>query len=357
LERLPENFYAPKLVSLLLGGNPIVSLPASFLSNFPKLRVLDLCGGKFRNLPEELGDLKDLVCLDLSYCVHLEILPDAVGKLHVLKCLMLTGCNMLKYLPSGVVGLTSLQVLDTTDCDNLTWAEHTPSGMARAEYLGLTITASLEDICGLVALTELSICGETDPGVELPHNISALTKLKALHVQLDRIKTLPYELPHAFKQLKELDLYGCRSLEYLPRSFTCCGAFPALIWLKLGACASLVEFPEVDEGALPKLRKLDFSGCCSLEDLPLSLEVLTSLRKLTVEDCKDTLKDSCRTNCQKSPIWRRFDIQYASLRETVLQYLPYRDFLNRGDREELLWYWHLLSESTRTVKSSLFRLG
>ncbi len=41
LERLPESFYAPKLVSLLLGGNPIQFVPESFLINFPKLRVLE----------------------------------------------------------------------------------------------------------------------------------------------------------------------------------------------------------------------------------------------------------------------------------------------------------------------------
>jgi len=71
----------------------------------------------------------------------------------------------------------------------LTWAEHTPSGMARAESLGHvypTVRASLEDICGLVALTELRLSGETV--VELPHNISALTKLKNLWLQSDNIK-------------------------------------------------------------------------------------------------------------------------------------------------------------------------
>jgi hypothetical protein len=47
LEKLPESFYAPKLVSLLLGGNRIVSLSTSFFSNFPKLRVLDLSRGQF----------------------------------------------------------------------------------------------------------------------------------------------------------------------------------------------------------------------------------------------------------------------------------------------------------------------
>jgi hypothetical protein len=40
----------------------------------------------------------------------------------------------------------------------------------------------LKDICGLVVLTELRIYGKEDPGVELPHNIPALTKLKFLWV-------------------------------------------------------------------------------------------------------------------------------------------------------------------------------
>jgi len=77
----------------------------------------------------------------------------------------------------------------------LTWAEHTPSGMARAESLGHVypmVRASLEDICRLVALTELRLSGETV--VELPHNICALTKLKNLWLQLDNIKTLPCQL-------------------------------------------------------------------------------------------------------------------------------------------------------------------
>jgi hypothetical protein len=254
LQRLPESFDAPKLVSLLLGRNPIEFVPASFLSSFPKLRVLDLSYGKFLSLPEELGDLKDLVCLDLSHCDHLEILPDAVGKLHALKFLILCARGMLKYLPSGVVGLTSLQVLHINGCDNLTWAEHTPSGMARAEssgHLYPTVRASFEDICGLVVLTELSISGKRDPGVELPHNISALTKLKVLRLGLENIETLPAEMPYWFIQLEDLDLWGFESFEYLPRSFTCRGAFPALREFRLCHCWRLVEFPEVDEGALP----------------------------------------------------------------------------------------------------------
>ncbi len=312
LERLPENFYAPKLVSLLLGRNPIKFIPASFLSNFPKLRVLDLSHGEFYSLPEELGDLKDLVVLDLSCCYNLQILPDAVGKLHVLKFLSLCSCDSLSYFPSGVVGLTSLQVLRTMGCWDLTWAEHTPSGMARAESLDHvypTIGASLEDICGLVVLTELTICGKTNPGLEVPHIISALTKLKVLHLNLKDVKTLPAEMAYCFKQLQKLDFWNLRSLEYLPSSFTCRGAFPALREFLLEDCKSLVEFPEVHEGALPKLQLLDMRACYSLRSLPLSLEVLPSLRELIVSYCKKTIRDSYWRNCKKSSIWRNLYVE------------------------------------------------
>jgi Leucine-rich repeat (LRR) protein len=69
-------FCAPNLLSLLLGANPIESLPASFLSSFPKLGVLDLSRGQCWHLPEELGDLEHLVCRDLSHCDNLEELPE-----------------------------------------------------------------------------------------------------------------------------------------------------------------------------------------------------------------------------------------------------------------------------------------
>jgi len=311
LERLPGKFCAPDLLSVVLANNPIVSLPGSFLWSFAKLRVLDLCGAAFQNLREELGNLKDLVCLDLSYCVKLKNLPDTVGKLHVLKYLDVSGCESLKYLPSGVVGLTSLQVLCTKFCDDLTWAEHTPSGMARAESLAHaypTIEALLEDICGLVALRELTIFKINDPGVELPHNISALTKLRVLHLELFEAKTLPAEMAYCFIH-QELQLWSL-SLEYLPRTFTCCGTFPALLKFEIAVCVSLVEFAKVDEGALPKLKTLHLVENHSLETLPLSLEVLTSLRNLILNDCEETLEDCCRRNCEKSSIWRRLNIRY-----------------------------------------------
>jgi hypothetical protein len=67
---------------------------------FQKLRVLDLRSyGQFYSLPEELGDLKDLVCLDLCCCHNLEILPNIIS-LHILNiCLNFFGVvNCIKFL-------------------------------------------------------------------------------------------------------------------------------------------------------------------------------------------------------------------------------------------------------------------
>jgi Leucine-rich repeat (LRR) protein len=53
----------------------------NLLANFPKLKVLDLRNGKFDRLSEEVGNLTNLVCLDISYYINLKILPDIVWKL------------------------------------------------------------------------------------------------------------------------------------------------------------------------------------------------------------------------------------------------------------------------------------
>jgi len=318
LKRLPErSICAPELLSLLLGFNEIVSVPGSFLRSFPKLRVLDLSLGDFSCLPEEVGDLKHLVSLDLFGCENLETLPDAVRKLHVLKHLNLCWCSSLKYLPS-VVGLTSLEDLCIDESWELIWAEHTASGMARAQLDDVfpTVGASLEDICGFAVLTNLMVCGKIDRGMELPDNISALTNLKILKLALVNIKTLPAGMAYCLKQLQELSLCCLRKLEHVPESFMCRDAFPALILFSLTSCSNLVEFPEVDEGALPNLRRLTFGKCGSLGSLPLSLEMLTSLRQINVWFCGKTMRESCRINCESSSIWRSV-IRYSIFQTDV----------------------------------------
>jgi Leucine-rich repeat (LRR) protein len=81
LKTLPSTFCAPELLTLLLGGNNICDVPAGFLKGIQNLRVLDLCYGKFQYLPEELGNLKHLVYLNLSHNSCLQELPESIENL------------------------------------------------------------------------------------------------------------------------------------------------------------------------------------------------------------------------------------------------------------------------------------
>ncbi len=138
---------------------------------------------------------------------------------------------------------------------------------------------------------------------KIPLNISALKNLKILDLGLENVTSLPENMPYWWKQLQHLHIVNVFSLKYFPKSFTSRGAFPALINLKIN-CTGLVEFPDVEDGALSKLRKLQFVCCHSLKTLPLSLNRLTSLKKLILDVYTQTLYDSCMQNCDKAPIWR-----------------------------------------------------
>ncbi|CAK9883289.1 unnamed protein product, partial [Sphagnum jensenii] len=247
LETLPSTFCAPELLTLLLGDNKISDVPAGFLKGIQNLRVLDLSHGYFRDLPEELGNLKHLVYLNLSRCSFLQQLPESIENLQMLRNLNLSSCGGLRYLPSGLLGLESLQVLHTTWCTQLRWAEHIctemfPWDTDMAESFTREAEAkrvSLENISRFKVLTHLRIEGDNCQHVLLPDNIYALTKLEDLRLyRFCNLKSLPAWMPD-FKKLRSLSVICCDCLERLPDSFTCCGAFPALIEFKIEGCENL----------------------------------------------------------------------------------------------------------------------
>jgi hypothetical protein len=95
------------------------------------------------------------------------------------------------------------------------------------------------------------------------------------------------------------------SIEKLPQSFTLRGAFPALNFFDLSQ-SKLVEFPEVEEGAMPKLQSLDFDDCIFLHSLPASLSLLTSIHTIWLGRENEKLITSCKTNFRNLPIQRNF---------------------------------------------------
>jgi Leucine-rich repeat (LRR) protein len=349
LRHVWPKFCAPKLECMFLGVNPIWHIHPDFFKSFLQLRVLDLQQGGFWSLPEALGDLTNLISLNLSNCVSLRTLPESVRKLCMLRHLDVRGSGSLKYLPSGMGDGTSLQVLNICSHDSMCSTYYVPPGFsassvqilrAKNYYLNLiraenrppytegefwTFGPSFKDICRLHSLTEFRYFAMVFPGPMLPHNISALSRLKILDLGLQNIETLPAEMGYWFIQLETLYLSYSEILQTLPSSFTRREAFPALINFRLSRCCKFVEVPEVEEGALPKLQTLSFDDCKLLQSLPLSLNLLTSLRELTLIECGETLRDSYRRNCEMSAIWSRFDIHWVSCTRKNNQFTIGRD--------------------------------
>jgi len=347
------TFSAPELEVLLLACNEqLEAMPKQFLKGIENLKLLDVseCGNLI-SLPREIGMLRQLTHLILHRCVTLKSLPKEVGKLTQLIHLDLTGCKNLVKLPKSIGHLQSLQWLSLEYCDNLKYLPSTMSDLRSLQYLNLHGESSnglwgkpswklcgqafAMDISKLTTLTELHISGKTCETVEVCDELSTLVRLESLHMSgFRKLETLPNAiqsmvhlevfsiecsgmkiLPSCitmFSKLQVLKLYYISSLERLPalntlkllstlnifkstamkklpNSFTASDAFPSLEKLYCYGCG-LVEFPEVEDGAMPKLQILNLE-CKYIKDLSDTLIHLKNLK--IVHICKDRFDDLC----------------------------------------------------------------
>ncbi|KAH9550063.1 hypothetical protein CY35_10G053800 [Sphagnum magellanicum] len=273
---------------------------------------------KLESLPKEIGKLTQLVRLDLSFCCHLKQLPKSIGYLQSLQWFdvrMGGNHSSLKYLPSTMGDLRALQYLSLDGLStNGLWGE------PRWKSYGQAIAV---DICKLTVLTELHISGVTYEVVQLCDQLSKLVNLKSFHIQdCDKLATLPdaiqsmvcleefwlcycgqmkilpsvvtlfsklkvlrlqampslESLPalNTLKMLSTLNILLCESIKKLPDSFTSSDAFPSLKELDCSG-SGLVEFLEVEDGAMPKLQILNLVGT-SIKSLPDTLIYLKNLK-------------------------------------------------------------------------------
>jgi Leucine-rich repeat (LRR) protein len=280
-----------------------------------------LCCEKLKSFPEEVGNLTQLIHIDLSSCNDITKLPKSIGYLQSLQWLSLRTCRHLKYLPSTIGDLKSLQYLSLTM--NELW------GKQSKKLYGETFRY----ICQLTTLTDLRIQGEdTHDIVELCDQLSKLVNLKSFHIYefynletlpdaiqsmvcleefwvylCTQIKILPSCIPlfsklkvlnlevlssleslpalNTLKMLSTLNIIGCGLIKKLPDSFTSSNAFPSL--KKLDCLNSgLVEFPKVEDGAMPKLQILNLNRT-NIKSLPDTLIYLKNLEVVYI--CHDNL--------------------------------------------------------------------
>ncbi|KAK9276818.1 hypothetical protein L1049_006354 [Liquidambar formosana] len=92
------------LGNMLSDGYPL----ANMLSNFNRLRVLNLEEARIKELPISICKLKHLRYLDVSG-TKIETFPKSIAKLYKLQTLRLTGCRNLKKFPNELKSLMSLR--------------------------------------------------------------------------------------------------------------------------------------------------------------------------------------------------------------------------------------------------------
>ncbi|XP_021288652.1 disease resistance protein At4g27190-like [Herrania umbratica] len=107
--QIPSQMSPPRcqiLTTLLLSHCLIESIPDCFFDQMKGLKVLDLSGNNFRNLPRSISNLKALIVLLVKKCPPLEKVP-SFSKLEALKRLDLA-CTKLKNLPHGMQRVVNL---------------------------------------------------------------------------------------------------------------------------------------------------------------------------------------------------------------------------------------------------------
>ena len=113
----------------------------------------------------------------------------------------------------------------------------------------------------------------------MPENLGNVKSLQDLDLRGTAIKDLPLSI-ECSTSLPPLTLKDCKNLVRLPS--TICG-LNSLECLNLCGCSNFDNLPE-NLGNLKGLKELDLSGT-AIREFPSSIEGLTTLTSLTLQDC------------------------------------------------------------------------
>ncbi|CAL8991947.1 unnamed protein product, partial [Prunus brigantina] len=338
IERIPEGS-SGKLRSLFSNAE---ALPGNMLPWFKALRVLKLYGRYIKELPSSIEELKRLRYLDISF-TNIERLPNSIGKLYNLQTLRARYCTYLKEFPKDVQNLINLRYVYCT------WTTKFPVGVLRRLTSLRKLPYTYEDykvkgreIEELAALNQLrgklNICKLEDvrngdeariAKLKDKKNVRGLTfewskdrsitnnnneedVLEGLqpHSELERLE-IEYFMGTKFPSwmiklgnLKQIKLKGCNRFEKVPTlghlphptvvwiegmdNLKCVGEadshLPSLKELEIRYCKKLTCIAHYIFGCCASLQKLVVYFCSSLQSI-LDLNLFTSLRELTIQNC------------------------------------------------------------------------
>ncbi|XP_059072545.1 disease resistance protein RPV1 isoform X2 [Cryptomeria japonica] len=261
---------------------------------------------KLQRIPNSIGRLQGLKCINISYCESLEDLPEEFCNLQSLEWLKLSYCSRLSSLPSRLGDLINLRYLDLEELKKLQTLPDSFKQLRHLQHLNLKgcrkLTLRSDMLESIVNLEYLNF-EECEKMEQLPNQIThqvCLRELKAMHTSIR-------EVPSDIGELRKLEVLeiGSRFLASLPSSLGNLSSLTRLILRKCGMFNCLPNF----SGPLNMLKwisiystsvsTISISGdsCPSLEHIVLDnnnhlvdiQSLPTSVRRLQVSDCK-TLK-------------------------------------------------------------------
>ncbi|XP_020217771.1 disease resistance protein RGA2 [Cajanus cajan] len=178
---------------------------------------------------EVVGNMPCLKTLGINFCDELKVLPDQFRRLSALQELHITGCDKLEFFPEHVLqGLTCLRTLNIFMCEKL---------------------KTLSEGVGHLACLEVFYVSYCPELLALPRNMNKLTALR--------------------------EVFICGTL---PEGLQC---IPSLERLVIAGCSSLPDWL----GDMNSLQELMVLDCQELRSLPSSIQRLTNLSHLSIDNC------------------------------------------------------------------------
>nr|XP_027081068.1 disease resistance protein RPM1-like [Coffea arabica] len=302
------------------------------------LKHLDLWGTRVERVPKSIGKLQHLEYLDLAD-TRVRELPMEMLKLQKLRVLRVFqqvdsfdddyGYHGFK-APSNMGGLIALEVLDSIDASGGSTIVKEIGKLTQLRELGIT-NLRREDgkelcssLANLTSLRELSIAsigkGDDHEIIDLNHpSLSSSSFLQSLRMLIlrGRLEKMPQWVAH-LHGLVRIDLNWSRlrgeedpleSLQHLPNlvSINFCGSYQGEgLCFKTGGFLMLKRLHlkrmeglrgmRVEEGALPRLQKLFLEQLPLLEELPLGIQHLSNLQRLSLYEMSSQLREKLLEN-------------------------------------------------------------
>ncbi|KAL7668809.1 hypothetical protein ACOME3_009493 [Neoechinorhynchus agilis] len=282
---LPEEIrYCQNLQVLDASGNPLQNGLPSAITSLMNLSHLTLNDISLTQLPDNIGNLENLRCLEARENL-LRLIPDSLCEIVRLITLDL-GNNEIGKLPNSIGQLHNLREL-WLDVNELTLIPEEIAHLKRLQCIDLSsnkLTVLTDQIGELTSLTSLEL--SQNRLKRIPETIGRLKSLTILKVDQNALETLPNslgwctslsELIVTSNQLQELPenighLYALKhlnadknNLKSLPNSICDCKQL-GILSLRF----NLVELLPDDLGNLSQLRVLDLTSN-KLRYLPHSL--------------------------------------------------------------------------------------